>query len=196
MLANDTDPDGEIDRDSVTSVTLPGKGTLLLDTDGNVVIDDGVFTYTQDQTIDFNENGISTDQFDYNVADTEGGARNGRVFITIIQIENLPPLAVNDTPTVVANGEIIINVIDNDSDVNGDETIDASSVTIDQQPAGGTAVPQGDGTVLYTNVDNTITQDTFSYTVADEDGAVSNVATVTVAITTDENPVNLSLIHI
>ena len=87
VLLNDTDPDGEIDRDSVTPVTLPTKGTLLLDIDGNVVIEDGVFTYAQDQAIDFNDNGLSFDQFDYNVADTEGGARNGRVFVTIVQNE-------------------------------------------------------------------------------------------------------------
>lgn len=92
------------------------------------------------------------------------------------------PVAVDDNASVGANQATSINVVANDTDVNGD--IDPGSVTIVDGPSSGTAVANPDGTVTYTN--NAATAgDSFTYTVKDEGGLVSNKATVTVGILGD-----------
>ena len=62
-------------------------------------------------------------------------------------------------------------VLDNDDDADGG--LDPSSVAIVAQPAQGTAVPQPDGSVVYTPAPGTSGQDGFSYTVADFEGLAS-----------------------
>ena len=49
-------------------------------------------------------------------------------------------------------------------------------------PANGTVVNNGDGTITYTPNAEFIGEDQFDYTVKDDDGAVSNVATVTITV--------------
>jgi hypothetical protein len=75
-------------------------------------------------------------------------------------------------------------VVANDTDVNGN--LDPSTVSIVTQPTAGTATPNADGTVTYTNTDPAALSDSFTYTVADTTNLVSNAATVT--ITTATNP--------
>lgn len=102
---------------------------------------------------------------------------------TQIVVPPAAPVAADDTASVGAGQSVSINVVANDSDVNGD--LDPSTVTIVSAPAAGTATPNPDGTVTYTNTDATALSDSFTYTVADSLGQVSNVATVTVGILGD-----------
>lgn len=101
------------------------------------------------------------------------------------QIETLPvpPVAADDTATVAAGQSVSINVVGNDTDDNGD--LDPSTVAIVSGPSAGTAVPNSDGTVTYTNTNLAATSDSFTYTVNDLDPTTpaSNVATVTITIT-------------
>jgi lysophospholipase L1-like esterase len=92
---------------------------------------------------------------------------------------NAPPTAVNDAAVTTEGSPVIVNVISNDTDDGG---IDASSVSIVSSPANGTAVPNGNGTVTYTPDFGFTGTDTFTYRVADTQGAVSNPATVTVTV--------------
>jgi hypothetical protein len=99
---------------------------------------------------------------------------------------NVAPFANDDLDTVTRNTtDNIINVTDNDVDSDG--TIDVGSVVITSgttTSAGGTVTvnPLLDGTVLYTPRRGFRGTDLFTYTVLDDDGAISNVATVRVNV--------------
>jgi hypothetical protein len=94
---------------------------------------------------------------------------------------NNPPVARNDTATVATSGSVIINVAINDTDPDLGDFVVPSSVTIVASATTGTAFNNGNGTITYTApaVGGTAT---FTYTINDSFGAVSNVATVTVTI--------------
>ena len=100
-------------------------------------------------------------------------------FSFLADVGNLPPTAVNDSAATSMNTPVTVDVISNDTDDTG---INAATVAIVTPPANGTAVPNGNGTVTYTPVAGFTGADTFRYTVADGQGAVSNQATVTVTI--------------
>ena len=95
---------------------------------------------------------------------------------------NDAPVAVNDSGTVAEDAAtaLTIDLTANDTDVDG--TIDDATLTI-IQPAHGTVTDNGDGTVDYVPDANFFGTDTFTYTVQDDDGAISNIATVTVTVT-------------
>jgi VCBS repeat-containing protein len=91
-----------------------------------------------------------------------------------------PPVATDDTATVVRSGNVSINVAANDTSASS--TIDPASITITQQPTSGTAVANADGTVTYTNNGAAATSDSFQYTIKDQEGNVSNTATVSITV--------------
>ncbi len=94
---------------------------------------------------------------------------------------NNPPSANDDAASTNENTPVVIDVVGNDSDDDG--TIDTNSVTIVEQPSNGSINNNGDGTVRYTpNPGFGGANDSFTYTVRDDDGAVSNEATVTVTV--------------
>lgn len=93
------------------------------------------------------------------------------------------PVAANDSLSVPAGQSGSVNVVANDNDVNGN--LNPASVAIVGAPTAGTATPNPDGTVTYTNTNPAALSDSFTYTVADTGGLVSNVATVSVTILGD-----------
>ncbi len=98
---------------------------------------------------------------------------------------NQSPVATDDTATVPAGEAVSINVLNNDIDPDGG--LDTDSVTIAQQPDHGSLIVQNDGIVLYTHDDGNATLDSFTYTVEDDDGQLSNTATVNITITPPPN---------
>ena len=85
-----------------------------------------------------------------------------------------------------------IAVLSNDEDSDGE--LDVDSVSIVSAPATGEALIESDGTLAGTTIEyahdgsgEVDDEVTFTYTVADEDGVLSNVATVTVSITAVPN---------
>ena len=94
---------------------------------------------------------------------------------------NQPPIAANDSAVTTEATAVNINVISNDTDLDG--AIDPATVTITGAAGNGTTVPNVDGTVTYTPNTGFTGTDTFTYTVEDNEGALSNEATVTVTIT-------------
>ncbi|MFO7763705.1 MAG: choice-of-anchor D domain-containing protein [Wenzhouxiangellaceae bacterium] len=93
--------------------------------------------------------------------------------------ENQAPVAGDDfLPIVSGQQGATIDLLANDSDADG--VLDASSITIIDPPTQGTLTPGPLGVYEY---DHTGTEsDSFSYTVDDNDGATSNVATVRVVL--------------
>lgn len=175
VLANDTGlEDGGI-RIEITNE--PEHGTLTIDPDTNELI------YTADSEF------VGEDQFTYTVIDADGDSDSAVVTINVLPPidDNTDPTAVNDIVNlVITDGDTVIDVLANDSDVDGD-TLQITTFT---QPDNGSVVLNDDGTFTYTpvafagnapNTDNSYT-DTFTYTVSDGNGGTST-ATVTVQVT-------------
>lgn len=96
---------------------------------------------------------------------------------------NNPPVAVTDVATLARSTAVVIDVLANDDDSDG--SLDASSVQIVTQPAYGMlSVNSVNGRVTYTHDGSPYTGDSFSYRVADNDGDLSNTATVTLSVDT------------
>ena len=91
--------------------------------------------------------------------------------------ENTPPVASNDSATTNEGTPVVIDVLANDSDFDGD-ALTIESVT---QGTDGSVVDNGDGTVTYTPTSAAPYEDTFTYTVIDDFGGTAQ-ATVTVDV--------------
>ena len=91
---------------------------------------------------------------------------------------NDAPVARNDAVEVTEDTPRVISVLANDSDVDG--TLDPSSVRITHAPRDGTAGVNVDGTITYTPELNSLTSESFTYTVEDNNGTLSNEARVVI----------------
>jgi large repetitive protein len=160
VLSNDTDGDGDVL--SVIGVTPPLNG-------GAVVNINGTITYTP------NPNFNGTDTFKYTVTDGNGGTSTANVTI-IVNSVNDAPTTVNDIGSTDEDIPVLIAVLSNDTDVDGD----ALAVTTTTAPSHGTVIVKSDGTIIYTPNPNFNGIDTFDYSVNDGNGGVS---TATVSIT-------------
>ena len=159
VLANDTDADG--DTLSVASTSDPANGTAA--NNGTDV------TYTPDP--DF----VGVDSFTYLVNDGTVDGNTATVTITVGGV-NDPPVAVNDGAATSEDVGIIIDVLANDTDADGDTL----SVASTSDPANGSVVNNG-GDVTYTPNADFTGIDSFTYVV--NDGTVDgNTATVTVTV--------------
>jgi hypothetical protein len=82
-----------------------------------------------------------------------------------VYLANMAPVAVGDTATTQPGASISISVLNNDLDPNGDGV---QLTGIAALPARGIAVPQEDGTILYSPFDTfTEGSDTFAYQITD-----------------------------
>lgn len=160
--------------------TNPSNGTVSVNNNGtpNNPTDDKI-TYTP------NANFNGSDSFTYTITDDDGDTSSATVNVTVNPV-NDPPTAVNDVAYTELGNPVTINVVNNDSDVDG--TINPNSATPTTNPSKGTVVNNGNGTFTYTptvvdnvGVDDTYA-DTFNYTVQDNDALASNPATVTVNV--------------
>lgn len=121
----------------------------------------------------------------------DGGAGNNLLSYDNISLGQLPvvrnfqassggPTANNDTATVAQGGTTQINVAANDAA--GARAIDPASIRIVSVPSFGTATANANGTITYVNT-GASTSDSFTYTISDTAGNVSNIATVNISIT-------------
>ncbi len=90
---------------------------------------------------------------------------------------NSPPVAVDDSGTTTQDTPVIIDVLENDSDQDGDTL----SVLTTSDPGNGTVEVLTDQTVEYTPVNGFSGDDQFTYTISD--GYLTATATVTVSVT-------------
>jgi RHS repeat-associated protein len=90
---------------------------------------------------------------------------------------NRSPIAQDDDAATTLNVPVVVNVLANDSDPDGDPL----TVTAVTQPANGKAVVNGNNTITYTPAANFFGSDIFTYTISDGRGGNAG-ATVRVAI--------------
>ncbi len=160
VIANDSDPDG--DPLTVQSVTAPTLGTAQIV--GNQVV------YTPAAGV------LGTDTFNYTINDGRGGTASATVTITITAPVNRPPVAVNDNAATAVSTPVLIDVLANDSDPDGDP-LTIISVT---QPANGAATITN-GEINYQPQRGFTGTVTFQYTISDGRGGTAT-ATVTVVV--------------
>jgi hypothetical protein len=91
------------------------------------------------------------------------------------------PVAASETLGFMTDSSTSLNVLQYDSDTNRFATLNPASVTIVTPPSNGQAIPNpSTGAILYTpNTLPSSTPDSFQYTVGDNLGMTSNVATIT-----------------
>ena len=151
---------------TVTEATDGANGTTVINPDGTI-------TYTPDP--DFN----GTDTFTYTVSDDDGGTDTATVTVTVNPV-NDDPVAGDDAAGTNFGTDIVIDVLDNDTDVDGDPLV-VSGAT---DGANGTTTVNPDGTITYSPNTGFSGTDTFSYDVSDGQGG-TDTATVTVTVGPD-----------
>ena len=175
ILANDRDPDGSIDPETVAVVDKPRLGSAQIDRRT------GAVTYIPDR------GACGEDSFTYTVDDNDH-ATSDPATVEIAIACNQPPEASDDELKTEAGIPVIINVTTNDTDADG--TIRANTVNIDRHPNQGEVdVDPTTGLVTYMPDPGTCGKDKFTYHVEDDDGAASNEAEVNLAIRCNEPPI-------
>ena len=166
VLQNDTDADSNLDPATLAIVQQPISGTVTIS--GTT----GVLVYTP------NANVAGTDSFTYRICDTENACATAIVTLIIIA-KNDPPVAVNDSATVVQDStNNVIPVLTNDSDQEKD-ALSLQSVSTPNQ--GGAAAIQSN-TIIYTPAAGFVGTEKFTYTISDgHGGAATAEVTVTVS---------------
>ncbi len=162
LLANDSDPDG--DMLTVTSATVPSDQGSLIDNG------DGTVTFTP--APDFNGEATIT----YTISDGNGGEDTAKHVIDVTPV-NDAPVANDDTDTTDEDTPVTIDVLANDTDVDGDTlTITDASVPVAQ----GTVDIVGNK-LVFTPADDFVGEATISYTISDGNGGEDS-ADVTVTV--------------
>ncbi|EMV0245725.1 tandem-95 repeat protein, partial [Vibrio parahaemolyticus] len=164
VLGNDTF-EGDDKVVSLDTNNGPANGTVSVNPDGSV-------TYTP------NDNYHGTDSFTYIV--TSGGVSESTTVSVDVTPVNDAPVAKDDIATTQEDTAVTIDVLPNDSDVDGDKlSIESASVPKEQ----GT-VEVVDGKLVFTPAENFNGDAEITYTVTD--GQLTDEAKVTVTV----NPVN------
>ncbi|WP_156481608.1 tandem-95 repeat protein, partial [Anabaena sp. 4-3] len=114
-----------------------------------------------------NPNFNGTDNFTYTVKDNQGAISQPATVTVTVNPVNDEPVAKHDTITTNEDTNIIIPILENDEDVDGNDTINPNSVVIETQPSNGNVTINNDGTVTYTPNPNFNGTDNFTYTVKD-----------------------------
>ena len=171
VATNDLNEDGPAGTEVFTIVNGPTNGTLVFNPDG---------TYTYTPGTDF----IGEDTFEYQVCD--GGnpvaCDTAIVYIEVQPLgspDNDPPVANADTNSTQIDTPVDGTVLPNDFDPDGDPIV----VTGNTDPANGAVTVNPDGTYTYTPDPGFTGEDTFEYTICDnQTPALCDTATVTIQV--------------
>ena len=158
-LTNDSDPDG--DTLTITSVAANFGSAEIVN---NQVL----FTPP--------ENYLGDIQIGYGISDNSGGSARATIFIAIATV-NQPPVAQDDSVSVVAGETVTINVLANDSDPDG-EAIRVTTVTAND----GVATLENDSVIRFTPDADFTGSTLLTYQIEDTRGGIDE-AIVTINVT-------------
>ncbi|WP_287557241.1 tandem-95 repeat protein [Pseudodesulfovibrio sp.] len=162
VLANDSDVDAN------DTLTILGTPTAL---HGTVTVNaDGTITYTP------NANYNGADTITYTITDSQGGTASATAKLYVNAINDAPDVQNETGLATDEDTPLVIDVLANDSDVEGDTLSILGTPTAEN----GTVTVNADGTITYTPNANYNGTDTVTYTVSDGQGGT---ATGTAAIT-------------
>ncbi|MBA6340940.1 tandem-95 repeat protein [Colwellia sp. MB02u-10] len=156
VLNNDTDADNDMLEVSSVNASF-----------GEVIVNnDNTITYTP------NLNYAGKDTINYGITDGQGGSDSAQVMVTVQP--NRAPVAQNDEITIDGSTAVNINVLSNDSDIDGD------TLSIELATAQSGQVTVNNNRLTYTAGDF-IGDDIINYTINDGQGSQANgILTVTV----------------
>jgi len=169
LLSGASDPDGD---------TLTVAGVTLSSGDGSGITVSGSTLNVTPDAYSALVGGASTNAvYTYTISDGINDPINQTATITITGV-NDPPIARDDTATVVLNSTAVINVLGNDEAGGGE--VQALTVISASSNDGSTTI-NSDGTISFTPNSGFLGNTTISYTVQDAQGA-QNDATVNVTV--------------
>lgn len=151
VLSNDSDPEGE---NLIVTGALQNGASIPLgtpfqvsgeDLNGNSVSNTGVLTMNADGSYNFvPASGFegTIDQIIYTISDGNGGMDDAKLFISVLEVNGNTTFANDDANTAPKGEAMSGNVLDNDTDPEGNtQTVTGANV-------GGTALTIGTATVL------------------------------------------------
>ncbi|NNF11085.1 MAG: tandem-95 repeat protein, partial [Acidimicrobiia bacterium] len=165
-VANDTDPNADLDPSSAVVQAPATNGVATAN-------GDGTFDY------DSNPNFAGVDSFDYRVCDLTGACNTATVTITVTAV-NDAPVATDDAPSVAEDNPsgVTFNVLANDTDVDLDpltiDSFDTSGIV------NGSLVDNGAGSFTYVPDPQFFGVESFTYVVTD--GVATDGGTVTITV--------------
>lgn len=166
VLANDSDVEGAL---TVSTASAQSGSAAILP--------DNTISYTPNA----NFNGIDT--LTYTAVDNEGGTASATVTITVVAV-NDAPLVTNDTAQTNEEKAVTVEVLSNDSDIDGD------TLTVVAATANSGTVAINDGkTLTYTPQANFQGQDVITYTVSDPGGLTASGTVAVEVLEANDNPV-------
>ena len=184
------DPDDEDSTLVYTIASLPTDGTLKADGTAITAVGDlsGALTYTP------NTDFVGDDTFTFTAKDDEGAVSNTATVTISVSNTNDPPVSQDkalSTEEETVTGTITLVATDVDDDDTTLVYTIASLPTDGTLKADGTAITAvGDlsGALTYTPNTDFVGDDTFTFTAKDDEGAVSNTATVTISVSNTNDP--------
>ncbi|MCP4100775.1 MAG: tandem-95 repeat protein, partial [Lentisphaerae bacterium] len=141
--------------DPITSVTICGQG------DNGTVVSGPTLpcvTYTPEDEFNGNDTVCVISCNGLGLCDTT-------IIVYTVTPVNDPPVAVDDAESTTEDTPVTVDVIVNDSDIDG--PLDSTSVVTTTAPSNGATVDNGDGTISYTPELDFVGVDTFEYAVCD-----------------------------
>ncbi|HCP53499.1 MAG TPA: hypothetical protein DIU04_01875, partial [Pseudomonas sp.] len=189
LLANDSDVEGDsLSVQSINGVTLTGAAQSITVTNGTVnVAADGSLSFIPAA----NFNGVVN--FDYSVSDGNGGVATATVTINVTPL-NDAPVAVDDVYTTAEDTALALDLLLNDSDVDGDALsiksingIELTGVAQSIAVTGGTVSVAADGSLSFIPTPNFNGALSFAYEVQDSQGGVAS-ANVSITVTPVNDP--------
>lgn len=172
VLSNDSDPDGN----ALTArlVQGPAHGSLTLKSDGG-------FNYQHDGS-----NTLS-DSFSYHAHDGDLNSADTQVSLSMTPQQNTAPVTSHDRVNGTVNTPLIINVLSNDSDAEGN--LNPASVEIVSAPnRGGQVSVNPDGSLNYTPRNGWSGREIIKYRVSDHGSLVSNTSKVIIRVKRNAAP--------
>jgi len=163
LLSNDT----VITNSSITSIDLTSANS------GSIVDNrNGTYSYTPPAGF------VGDDTFNYTLCDNDATPDCSTATVTITVTDEGSPSAVNDQQNTVKNITVLIDDYLENDDLLDDATIN----TIDDASASGTVALNTDGTISYTPQIDFIGDDSFTYTICDDDSPNPTCATATITV--------------
>lgn len=166
----DSDPDADLLSVQAASFTT-AFGSLFS------VAEDGNFTYTPDQDFTGSETVL------YTITDGFEGEDSAEITF-IVTDPNLPPEAQDDLFAAQEDTVTTIDILANDSDVNGD----VLTVSLDNGPLNGSVTINADQTITYNPHENYYGEDSFTYTVNDGNGRTDTATVSIIVAAVNDNP--------
>jgi uncharacterized delta-60 repeat protein len=174
VLENDSDLDLGTLTVNTIPVSDPSQGSLILQNDGS-------FSYTA------NANFTGVDSFSYQVSNESNLTSTSQVFISVSNINDAPVAGADsysvDEDTTLNGSTVLVN----DSDADGD------SLTVNTTPvvnvSDGSLTLFTDGTFTYVPTANTNGNDSFTYSVTDNNGGTAQAVVALTINAVNDNPV-------